>query len=373
MAGKASSRQPMTHSRPRLHAHGFDHKLRPRGDSRPGDGSGAAAVGNLQPPVYSQPSGLGRSGSVTMYLSVPDRNIQRAVSGLSTLEHAMEPLVFISYRRADSSAASRWLADSIRRTFGPQRVFIDTESIRMADDWPDRINNALASATILLPVIGPNWLKIADEYGRRRLDRADDWVCSEIIRALQKRLPIIPLLLSNTPMPLREALPESIENLWRIQAFELRDSRWEADLSALFERLVQLGLKRSSTRSIPYPKPELTIKELTNLELESALETMVNWTVSVSDIPGHEPMKRTELYRVFEFASFEDAIAFMGGAARRISEMDHHPRWENIWRTVSVWLTTWDIGHKPSALDLELARYFEELRSTFPPPKAKKK
>jgi hypothetical protein len=93
----------------------------------------------------------------------------------------------------------------------------------MADDWPDQIDKALASATILLPVIGRNWLKIADDYGRRRLDRADDWVCNEIRYALQKRLPVLPLLLSKTQMPLREALPESIVNLYRMQAFELRD------------------------------------------------------------------------------------------------------------------------------------------------------
>jgi hypothetical protein len=67
------------------------------------------------------------------------------------------------------------------RTVGPQHVFIDTDSIRMGDDWPERIDNALASATILIPVIGPNWLKIADDYGRRRLDRADDWVCNGVL------------------------------------------------------------------------------------------------------------------------------------------------------------------------------------------------
>jgi hypothetical protein len=44
------------------------------------------------------------------------------------------PLAFISYRRADSSAASRWLAQTMARTFGPESVFIDTEAIRMADD-----------------------------------------------------------------------------------------------------------------------------------------------------------------------------------------------------------------------------------------------
>jgi hypothetical protein len=97
------------------------------------------------------------------------------------MSNAPEPLVFISYRQADSSAAARWLGDSIRRTVGPQHVFIDTDSIRMGDDWPERIDNALASATILIPVIGPNWLKIADDYGRRRLDTADDWVCNGVL------------------------------------------------------------------------------------------------------------------------------------------------------------------------------------------------
>jgi hypothetical protein len=59
------------------------------------------------------------------------------------------------------------VAPGVWRTVGPQHVFIDTDSIRMGDDWPERIDNALASATILIPVIGPNWLKIADDYGRR--------------------------------------------------------------------------------------------------------------------------------------------------------------------------------------------------------------
>jgi pterin-4a-carbinolamine dehydratase len=291
------------------------------------------------------------------------------VADLLAMNAAPEPLVFVSYRRADSSAAARWIADSIRRTFGVTRVFIDTDSIRMGDAWPDRIDRALQSSTILLPVIGSSWLKIVDDFGRRRLDKPDDWVCAEIRHALRSGLPIIPLLLSNTRMPPREALPESIGNLARIQAFELRDSRWENDLSALFERLVELGFVRTSGETVRYPKPMVTLKDLTDAELKSALESLPHWKVSVSDIPGSEPNKRTELVRVFEFASFEDAIAFMGGATKRISELDHHPRWENIWRSVIVHLSTWDIGHKPSALDIELARYLEDVRSTFPPPK----
>jgi pterin-4a-carbinolamine dehydratase len=293
----------------------------------------------------------------------------------AVMSDAAEPLVFISYRRADSSAASRWLAQTIARTFGATRVFIDTESIRMGDDWPARIDRALASATILIPIIGSNWLKIADDNGRRRLDKPDDWVCNEIGHALRAKLSIIPLLLSGTPMPKRDALPEAIANLARFQGVEIRDTRWESDLANVLDSLDRLGLKRRSANPIRYPKPILNLKELTAQELASALVSLNSdnvsdgWKDIVSEIPGREPNTRIELHRLFEFASFEDAMAFMAQAVPKISDMDHHPRWENVWRTVSVWLSTWDIGHKPSVLDIELAQYLQELRGSFPAPR----
>ena len=86
-----------------------------------------------------------------------------------------EAFVFISYRRHDSSAAARWLFQTIQRTFGISRVFMDTEAIRIGADWPETINKALAAATVLVAVIGPSWLRIADEYGQRRIDKEDDW------------------------------------------------------------------------------------------------------------------------------------------------------------------------------------------------------
>ena len=143
--------------------------------------------------------------------------------------HTQEPFAFISYRRTDSSAASRWLANSITRTFGSQSVFIDTESIRMSDDWPQRIHDALMAATLLIPVIGPRWLSSTDEHYRRRIDNEDDWVRNEILHALETKVRILPVLLSRTPMPDARALPPAIANLARFQVFELRDERWETD------------------------------------------------------------------------------------------------------------------------------------------------
>lgn len=171
-----------------------------------------------------------------------------------------QPFVFISYRRQDSSAAARWLNQTIQRTFGPSTVFIDTEAIRIGDDWPERITEALKSATILIAVIGPNWLRVTDNYGRRRIDSCEDWVHSEIQHAISDKLHIIPLLLSNTPLPNKAALPEPLQTMTHYQAFELRDDRWETDLGLLLSRLEQLGLTKITERPVRYPKPKVYLE-----------------------------------------------------------------------------------------------------------------
>lgn len=279
------------------------------------------------------------------------------------------PLAFVSYRRADSSAAARWLANSIARTFGAQTVFVDTETIRMADDWAARIEEALRASTLVLPVIGPRWLSLTDADHRRRIDDGNDWVHQEIRHALAEGKRILPILLSRTPMPSAGALPGPLAGLARFQGFELRDERWESDLATLLSEMERFGFVRTCAARVRYPSPMVTLSELTPQELAEGLGRLPGWKVVVSD-PGTGPLaQRTELTRAFEFASFADAIRFMGEAVPAIETMQHHPRWENIWRSVSVHLSTWDIGHKPSRLDLELATRLQALRQRFPDPR----
>ncbi|MEX8497505.1 MAG: 4a-hydroxytetrahydrobiopterin dehydratase [Leptothrix ochracea] len=85
-----------------------------------------------------------------------------------------------------------------------------------------------------------------------------------------------------------------------------------------------------------------------------------------ADAQDEEPRRKTELHRVFTFASFADAMAFMQGAVPKIAALDHHPRWENRWCEVAVWLSTWSDGWKPSQADIDLARYLDALRAGFP-------
>src|SRR5262245_7799939 len=284
----------------------------------------------------------------------------------------MPPLIFISYRREDSSAAARWLWNAIGRTFGPGAVFMDVEGIASGEEWQRRIRSQLDAATVAIVVIGPHWLRVTDRHGRRRIDLPDDWVRREVVRALERDVVVIPLLLSDTPLPEAEAIDVSLVGLRSRQVFRLRDDSWEDDLARLLKQLERLGFSRPSEQAqIRYPTPRVTIRELRGSDLDEALRELPCWERVPTD-PARGPVTGAELHTVYEFASFNDAIAFMSAAAAHIDRVDHHPRWENVWRTVSVWLSTWDIGHRISPLDVELARFLDECRERYPPPLPKR-
>src|SRR5215210_2201470 len=128
---------------------------------------------------------------------------------------------FISYRRRDASAIARWLGETIEQNFGKASVFIDTDAIEIGDEWPERIDNALKKASVLIVIIGPEWLRSHDEFSRRRLDNPKDWVRKEIMYALENKLKIIPLLVSNAELPGAEGLPKPMRSLLNHQALEL--------------------------------------------------------------------------------------------------------------------------------------------------------
>lgn len=50
--------------------------------------------------------------------------------------------------------------------------------------------------------------------------------------------------------------------------------------------------------------------------------------------------KDKELYRAFEFKNFKDAFDFMTKVATLAEAQDHHPRWQNEYNMVEIWLST---------------------------------
>lgn len=145
--------------------------------------------------------------------------------------------IFLSYRRTDSSSATGRLADRLEAVFGTTRVFRDHESIGAGADFAEAIRRAIEAATVLIVVIGPQWLGAALADGRRRLDDPLDWVRLEIEAAQEAGLGIVPVLVEGATMPGEAQLPPSLAALARCQAIELSETRWRYDTDRLVEAL----------------------------------------------------------------------------------------------------------------------------------------
>ncbi|HYI27751.1 MAG TPA: 4a-hydroxytetrahydrobiopterin dehydratase [Bradyrhizobium sp.] len=270
--------------------------------------------------------------------------------------------IFVSYRRLDSAIFSQWLAVQLRAAYGQDCVFIDTENIRDAAAWAQQIESSLRNASLIIVVIGKSWLSISDEVGRRRIDLPDDWVRREIETGLKIRKRILPLLIEGAELPAREALPDSIAPLLDIQARRMSIGTIAKDMSSLVKDSgVWIG-KQPIAVEIPYPYPLLKIRPLDEQNLQRLEARLPTWRVVSRQSDKGE---KIELMRTFEFESFHDLIHFMNTAARFIDRIDHHPEWTNIWRTLVVYLTTWDIGFKPSMLDVDLAAYLDDLYKNY--------
>jgi uncharacterized protein (TIGR02594 family) len=121
------------------------------------------------------------------------------------------PRLSISYRRADSDAITGRLFDRLTDYYGRKSVFRDIDNIPLGTDFREHIGEALTRSDILLAIVGPEWLS-ASQSGRVRLQDEDDYVRIEIETALQRRIPVIPVLIGKTEMPKAKELPESLRD-----------------------------------------------------------------------------------------------------------------------------------------------------------------
>jgi len=157
--------------------------------------------------------------------------------------------IFISYRRKDSTWFVGRLDDSLSRYFGDDRVFRDVGDIKGGADFHEVLEETLESADALIAVIGPGWLTAADRDGKRVLDDPDDWVAQEISAALDRGIPVYPVLVEDTPMPRASELPPSLERLTRYNAVSLGDDRWDTDVARLAS-IVGLDIPSANERKL---------------------------------------------------------------------------------------------------------------------------
>lgn len=121
-------------------------------------------------------------------------------------------VIAISYRREDSTGITGRVYDRLQAEFGKANVFMDFDSIPYGVDFREHIAKTLDRSKVVLVIIGPEWVGQKSRKVRRIDDQAD-FVRIEVAGALQRRIPIIPVLINNAKMPTAEALPKEIAEL----------------------------------------------------------------------------------------------------------------------------------------------------------------
>jgi hypothetical protein len=98
--------------------------------------------------------------------------------------------IFISYRRDDDCGlAAGWLADMLRARHW--EVFMDLK-IAPGANWRKIIEGAVSDCNLMLVAMGSKWAELLEA---KQKSNARDWVRSEISVALQRDIPVVPILI----------------------------------------------------------------------------------------------------------------------------------------------------------------------------------
>ncbi|MFG6101444.1 TIR domain-containing protein [Leptothoe sp. EHU-05/26/07-4] len=151
--------------------------------------------------------------------------------------------IFISYRRSDSSDIVGRIYDKLTSHYGQDSVFKDIDSIPYGVDYREHIRHWVNQCQVMLVIIGLDWLETTTVEGQRRLDNPKDWVRLEIEMALERGIPIIPLLVNNARLHASSALPQSLQKL---SYYNNAKARNDPDFHRDLEKLIQdLDIKLS--------------------------------------------------------------------------------------------------------------------------------
>jgi TIR domain-containing protein len=148
--------------------------------------------------------------------------------------------IFISYRRQDSQHITGRIYDRLSQQFGRETVFKDVDSIPLGFDFRDHIREQVTRCSVFVVVIGRGW-KGPNGSGAYRINDPRDYLRIEIESALERRIPVIPVLVDNVEMPSDEDLPPSLAQLAYHHGISIRpDPDFHADADRLIRGIDSL-------------------------------------------------------------------------------------------------------------------------------------
>jgi hypothetical protein len=139
------------------------------------------------------------------------------------------PKLFLSYRREDSKHITGHIHEYLEQHYGSDNVFFDVDAVPFGVDFRAYLDQAVRQCDIMLAVIADYWLEICysdgPRRGQRRLDDTADFVHIELKSALNRGIPVVPVLNDGVRMPCEAELPQGLKELAYRQAAEVRSGR----------------------------------------------------------------------------------------------------------------------------------------------------
>jgi pterin-4a-carbinolamine dehydratase len=180
---------------------------------------------------------------------------------------------------------------------------------------------------------------------------------NNLIQAYRNRLYILEERSANMGMSTPPEIVTEIEQLKR------NIVQTELELAAL---------RKGTNQNFPHPITTPIIghkpKALTEEDVKKFLQEYPEWkTIETPDTAAYTGV-RQELYRFYEFPTFELALQFMNEVSKKdILRLHHHPRWQNAYTRVEIWLTTFNLAYRLSTKDRRLAESIEKTWEEFIP------
>lgn len=242
--------------------------------------------------------------------------------------------IFINYRSRDEPYAVALLDRVLSDRFGSTNIYRDSQSIPAGSDFLQAIVDAVRSSDVLVAVIGQDWLA-KDAYGNRLIDNPNDWVRREIAEALQRDIPVIPVLVGDIPPTIKPGdLPPDIAPIAYRQAVRIRHRNAEQDLETLASAIAWMkpSVDLTAAPDAADETSEASTDEVSIYTSSNNGEQVRDAVLGILEVSGYErvvenaPVSGSWFQRIFvrrTDASAADKLAELMGKTERAAELKY--------------------------------------------------
>jgi hypothetical protein len=265
--------------------------------------------------------------------------------------------IFINYRRDDSAPWAGRLCDRLMIEFTPEQIFMDVTGIEWGLDFTEILRERIKTCSVLIVMIGPAWLDIRDQNGRRRLDDPEDFVKAEIEAALDRDIRVLPILVGDARMPRTHQLPEVLKRLASRNAITLTHQGFTWEVEQLAIQLKQIvPVSRSSLATWGKPiDPNSAIEAIA--AASSAIDRLDNISRELEQfLTKAAPQNPKEYsYQISGTADRESLVTtFQGRELQRVT-----------YNELATKLTSEDLDHI-RILETSMNNYYEQWKGLYP-------